>query len=69
MLTLKKLLEFKEYLESGAFIEDFEARPKDGQEEMLEMIDVLFQICEIADEVMTKHFYRKWGEIALKKKD
>ncbi|WP_022855644.1 hypothetical protein [Thermodesulfobacterium thermophilum] len=66
MLTLKKLQEFKEYLESGAFIEDFEMRPKDGQEEMLDMIETLFQICEIADEVISKHFYRKWGEELLK---
>ena len=67
MLTLKKLQEFKEYLESGAFIEDLEIRPPDGQAEMLDMIDVLFQICEIADEVLSKHFYRKWGEEVLKK--
>lgn len=68
MLTLKKLREFKEYLQSGAFIEDFEMRPPDGQAEMLEMIDLLFEICEIADEVMTKHFYRRWGEEVIKKK-
>jgi len=63
MLTLKKLLEFKEYLESGAFIEDFEMRPPDGQAEMLDMIEVIFEICEIADEVLSKHFYKKWGEV------
>ena len=62
MLTLKKLREFKEYLESGAFIEDFEMRPPDGQAEMLEMIDLLWEICEKADEVMTEHFYRRLRE-------
>jgi len=67
MITIKKLKEFKEYLESGAFIEDFEMRPPDGQAEMLELIDLLFQTCEIADEVLTKHFYRKWGDEVLKK--
>lgn len=62
MLTLKKLREFKEYLESGAFIEDFDMRPPDGQAEMLDMIDTLFEICEKADEVMTEHFYRRLRE-------
>lgn len=68
MLTLKKLQLFKEYLQSGEFIEDFENRPPDGQAEMLDMIDLLFEICEIADEVISKHFYRKWGEEVLKPK-
>lgn len=63
MLTLKKLQQFKEYLRSGDFIQDFENRPPDGQAEMLDMIDLLFEICEIADEVISKHFYRKWGEM------
>ena len=67
MLTLKKLQEFKEYLECGAFIEDFEMRPPDGQAEMLDMIELLFEIREIADEVISKHFYKKWGEEVLKK--
>jgi len=62
MLTLKRLREFKEYLESGAFLEDFEMRPPDGQAEMLEMIDLLWEICEKADEIMTEHFYRRLRE-------
>ncbi|WP_022854308.1 hypothetical protein [Thermodesulfatator atlanticus] len=64
MLTIKKLKEFKEYLESGAFIEDLEARPPDGQAEMLDMIELLFEICELADEKLTEHFYRRLrGEV------
>ncbi len=69
MLTIKKLKEFKEYLESGAFIEDLEMRPPDGQAEMLDLIDLLFETCEVADEVLSKHFYKKWGEEVLKKQD
>jgi hypothetical protein len=69
MLTLKKLQEFKDYLESGAFIEDLEMRPPDGQAEMLDMLDLLFEICEKADEILSKHFYRKWGEEVLMKKN
>lgn len=67
MLTLKKLQEFKDYLESGAFIEDFEMRTPDGQAEMLDMIELLFELCDKADEILSKHFYRQWGERVLKK--
>ncbi len=69
MITYKKLKEFKEYLESGAFIEDLEMRPPDGQAEMLDLIDLLFQTCEVADEVLSKHFYKKWGEEVLTQQD
>ncbi len=60
MLTLKKLQQFKEYIESGAFFEDFDQRPADGQAEMLDMLEVLFETCEIADQKLTEHFYRRW---------
>ena len=59
MLTLKKLKQFKEYIESGAFFEDFDQRPQDGQAEMLDMLEVLFETCEIADQKLTEHFYRR----------
>ncbi len=59
MLTLKKLQQFKEYLESGAFFEDFDQRPQDGQGEMLDMLEVLFETCEIADQKLTEHFYKR----------
>ncbi len=60
MLTLKKLQQFKEYIESGAFFEDFDQRPVDGQAEMLDMLEVLFETCEIADQKLSEHFYRRW---------
>lgn len=66
MLTIKKLREFKEYLESGAFIEDFEMRPPDGQAEMLDLIDLLFETCQKADEILSNHFYKRWGDKVLK---
>ncbi len=58
MLTIKKLEEFRDYLKSGDFIKDFSMRTSDGQAEMLDMIELLFEVCELADEVLTKHFYR-----------
>ncbi|MCS7200187.1 MAG: hypothetical protein N2327_03300 [Caldimicrobium sp.] len=66
MLTIKRLREFKEYLESGAFIEDFEMRPPDGQAEMLDLIDLLFETCQKADEILSSHFYRRWGDKVFK---
>lgn len=63
MLTLKKLQEFKDYLESGDFLEDFEMRPPDGQAEMLDMIELIFDLCEVADKILTQHFYRKWSTL------
>ncbi|MBA2849053.1 hypothetical protein G4V39_10815 [Thermosulfuriphilus ammonigenes] len=59
MLTLKKVREFKEYLESGQFMEDFDYRTPDGQAEMLDMIETLFEICELADEILTKRLYQQ----------
>jgi len=34
-------------------------RTPDGQAEMLDMIDLLFEICEKANEVISQHFYRR----------
>ncbi len=58
---------FKEYLKKGDFLQDFENRPPDGQAEMLDIIDEIFEICEIADEIISQHFYKKWGTEIFKK--
>ncbi len=63
MLSQKQLDEFKEYLKSGRWEEDYGYRTKDGQEEMLDMLDSLFELCDIADEILTKKFYKNmFGE-------
>ncbi len=63
MLSQKQLEEFKEYLKSGQWEEDYGYRTKDGQEEMLDMLESLFELCDIADEILTKKFYKNmFGE-------
>lgn len=62
MITLKSVLEFKEYLESGRWEEDFEYRTPDGQAEMLDLLEHIFDICEKADEILTQKLYKQMGD-------
>ncbi len=57
MITHDNIIEFKEYLESGRWEEDFEYRTQDGQAEMLDMLEALFGLCETADEILTRKLY------------
>ncbi len=59
MLRLKDIEEFKEYLSSGRWAEDFDFRTQDGQDEMLDLVEALFDLCEVADEVLTKKLYQR----------
>lgn len=59
MLKLKDIQEFKEYLSSGRWAEDFDFRTQDGQDEMLDLIENLFELCEVADEILTKKLYQR----------
>jgi hypothetical protein len=63
MLTQKSIEEYKEYLKSGRWEEDFGYRTEDGQAEMLDMLDALFELCELADEVLTRKLYENMGGI------
>lgn len=58
MLTQKDVEEFYEYLKSGRWDEDFGYRTPDGQGEMLDLIEKIFEVCELADEVISKRFYK-----------
>ena len=58
MITSDDIEEFRHYLTSGRWEEDFEYRTPDGQAEMLDMLEALFNICETADEILTKKLYR-----------
>ncbi len=58
MITLESIEEFKKYLASGRWEEDFEYRTQDGQAEMLDMLEALFQLCETADEILTRKLYK-----------
>ncbi len=58
MITARQVKEFKEYLSSGRWDEDFGYRTPDGQEEMLDFMESLFELCDLADEVLSKRLYR-----------
>ncbi len=58
MITSDGIEEFKQYLASGQWEEDFEYRTPDGQAEMLDMLEALFELCETADEILTKKLYK-----------
>ncbi|OCC15747.1 hypothetical protein DBT_0672 [Dissulfuribacter thermophilus] len=58
MLRQRDVTAFKEYLKSGQWEEDFDYRTPDGQAEMLDLIEEIFELCEIADEILTKKLYK-----------
>ena len=58
MITSKNIEQFKEYLASGRWEEDFGYMTKDGQDDMLDLLDSLFELCELADKVLTKKLYK-----------
>ncbi len=62
MLTEKAIKEFKEYLESGRWDEDYGYRTPDGQAEMLDMIESVFELCELADKILSEKLYKQMGE-------
>jgi len=58
MITSRQVEEFKEYLSSGRWDEDFGYRTQDGQAEMLDFMESLFELCDLADEILSKRLYR-----------
>ena len=58
MITSKNIEQFKEYLASGRWEEDFGYMTKDGQDDMLDLLDSLFELCELADKILTKKLYK-----------
>ncbi len=58
LITSDSIEDFRKYLASGRWEEDFEYRTPDGQAEMLDMLDALFNLCELADDILTKKLYK-----------
>ena len=65
MITARQVAEFKEYLSSGRWDEDFGYRTPDGQDEMLDLIESLFELCELADEVLSRRLYQNMSGEAV----
>ena len=61
-LNHQYLLEIEEYLKSGFFSEDFLHSPEERRYEMLNFLEKLMDLGEIADEVATKIIFRKRGD-------
>ena len=58
MLRLNAIREFKNYLKSGQWEEHFDYRTSDGQAEMLDLLEELFELCDIADQILTRKLYK-----------
>ena len=58
MITSKNIKQFREYLASGRWEEDFGYMTKEGQDDMLDLLDSLFELCELADKILTKKLYK-----------
>jgi len=61
-LNYTYLLELEEYLRSGYFPEDFLHSPEERRLEMLEFLEKLMDLGELADETATKIIFRKRGD-------
>lgn len=58
-LNLPYLLEWEEYLASGRMAEDFMYSPEERRLEILEFLEKLMDVAELADEVVTGIIFRK----------
>lgn len=61
-LRYQYLLDVEEYLGSGNFSEDFLYSPEERRLEMLEFLEKLMDLGELADETATKIIFPKRGE-------
>jgi hypothetical protein len=57
------LIELEEYIRSGGCADDFLYSPEERRLEMLNFLEKLMDLGELADEVATKIIFRKHGEM------
>lgn len=57
-LNLQYLQQLGEYMSSGNMLEDFEYSPEERRHEMLEFLETLMDIAELADETATKMIFK-----------
>ena len=58
MLNYKYLVELEQYMQSGNFAEDFEYSVEERRLEILEFLDKLIDLGELADETATKIIFK-----------
>lgn len=61
-LNYQYLVDLEEYLQSGRFSEDFLYSPEERRIEMLNFLEKLMDLGELADETATKIIFRKRDE-------
>lgn len=61
-LNYQYLVELEEYLKSGFFPEDFLHSEEERRLEMLNFLEKLMELGELADETATKIIFRKRGD-------
>lgn len=61
-LNYSYLTELEGYLSSGEFTEDFQYSPEERRLEMLEFLEKLMDLGELADETATKIIFRRRNE-------
>lgn len=58
MLNLSYLEELEEYLKSGRMEEDFQWSAEERRHEMLEFLEKLMDVAELADEAATRMIFK-----------
>ncbi len=58
MYELDKLREIEEHIKSGRLAEDFDESSKSGKEKILEFLEKLMDLGEMADEAATKLIFK-----------
>lgn len=58
MLTMQELGEFEEYIKSGQLERDFKYSPEDRRVEILELLEKMMDVAELADEAATRLIFR-----------
>lgn len=62
-LNHQYLAEIEHYLQSGRFSEDFMYSPEERRYEMLNFLEKLMDLGELADETATRIIFRKRDEV------
>ena len=58
MVTMESLQQLEERLSSGAFAEEFEHAPEERRHELLDFLEKLMDVGELADEVASKVIFK-----------
>lgn len=69
MLTIKDLDEFEKYIRSGELEENFKCSPEETRYQILELLEKLMDVSELADEAATRLIFRGLPDMGTKNAD